>query len=60
MKINGPFFVKNKDGYELAPMCLECAFGDYKDCALRPCIFFQFDDEDQEEIKVDEENAGHG
>lgn len=51
MKVDGQFFVRTVETNEtdteycLAPMCKECAFGDEAGCALKPCIYFQFDDE---------------
>lgn len=53
MKVDGPFFVRTVEinetdtyvKYCLAPMCKECAFGDGTKCVMKPCIYFQFDDE---------------
>lgn len=53
MQAKGPFFEKDytngKPEYKLAKFCKECAFGDADLCLLNPCIYFQFDDEENEE-----------
>ena len=52
MKATGPFFKKvlidDKPRYILADFCEQCAFGDENACLLNPCIYFQFDDEPEE------------
>jgi hypothetical protein len=45
MKVDGPFFIREGETYDLAPMCKDCAFGDEEGCTLKPCIYFQFDEE---------------
>lgn len=40
-KYTGPFFKKTSEGFELADICKECAFGDAEGCLMCPCIYFQ-------------------